>query len=99
MFFIFGGTSAGTPQWAGLAAIARPDGAHRLGDINPALYAIAHGAKHYADVDARHHDGQQRRRRDRRRLRRRRTGWDAVTGLGTPNAAQLLPQLIKRTGY
>jgi hypothetical protein len=23
------------------------------------------------------------------------TGWDAVTGLGTPNAANLLPDLVK----
>ena len=38
-FFLFGGTSAGTPQWAGLAAIADQMAHHRLGDINPALYS------------------------------------------------------------
>ena len=38
--FVFGGTSAGSPQWAGLVALAAQKAHHRLGDINPTLYAL-----------------------------------------------------------
>ena len=97
-FFLFGGTSAGTPQWAGLAAIADQMAHHRLGEINTALYSIANsklevrsafhdvttGNNDVAEIGGNGYDT--------------RKGWDAVTGLGTPNAAQLLPALIKRAG-
>jgi subtilase family serine protease len=96
--FLFGGTSAGSPQWAGLAAIADQLAGHRLGEINTALYSIANssskyrsafhdvttGNNHVADIGGNGYDT--------------RKGWDAVTGLGTPDAAQLLPALIKRAG-
>jgi len=94
-FFIIGGTSAGTPQWAGLAAIGDQISGGRLGDINPSLYDISHNKKLYAksmhditqgnndvvEVGGGYDTGQ---------------GWDPVTGLGTPDAAQLLPTLVKR---
>src|SRR5258706_4153002 len=35
VFFIIGGTSAGSPQWAGLAADADQLGQRRMGNINP----------------------------------------------------------------
>jgi subtilase family serine protease len=38
LFWVFGGTSSGSPQWAGLVAMANQVAHHRLGDINPALY-------------------------------------------------------------
>jgi subtilase family serine protease len=96
VFFIIGGTSAGSPQWAGLAADADQLGHHRMGNINPALYSIAQAKKAYAaglhDITTGNNDvaeigggfdaG---------------TRWDPVTGLGTPNAAELLPLLVKRT--
>jgi subtilase family serine protease len=96
VFFIIGGTSAGSPQWAGLAADADQLGGHRMGNINPALYSIAQAKTHYAaalhDITIGNNDvaeigggfnaG---------------TGWDPVTGLGTPNAAGLLPLLAART--
>jgi subtilase family serine protease len=97
VFFIIGGTSAGSPQWAGLTAVGEQLGGHRFGTINPALYAISHSKKQYAaamhDITTGNNDvseigggfdaG---------------PGWDAVTGLGTPNAVNLLPLLAKRTG-
>jgi len=52
-FFIFGGTSVGSPVWAGLVALAGQMAHHRLGLINPALYDIAHGKKYatnYHDI-------------------------------------------------
>src|SRR4029077_16394942 len=44
-FFIVGGTSAGSPQCAGLAADAVQLGRHRMGNIAPALYSIAKAKK------------------------------------------------------
>jgi subtilase family serine protease len=96
VFFIIGGTSAGSPQWAGLAADADQLSRHRMGNINPALYSIAQAKSQYAaalhDITTGNNDvaeigggfnaG---------------TGWDPVTGLGTPNAAGLLPRLAMRT--
>lgn len=95
-FFIIGGTSAGSPQWAGLAADADQLGHHRMGNINPALYSIAQAKKFYAaalhditignnDVAEIGGDGFNAGRR-----------WDPVTGLGTPNAAVLVPLLAAR---
>jgi subtilase family serine protease len=37
--FIFGGTSAGSPRWAGIVALADQKAGHRLGSINRDLYA------------------------------------------------------------
>lgn len=96
IFFISGGTSAGSPQWAGLAADGDQLAGHRMGNINPALYSVAQAKTHYAaalhDITAGNNDvaeigggfdaGR---------------GWDPVTGLGTPNAAGLLPLLVQRT--
>jgi subtilase family serine protease len=96
IFFIIGGTSAGTPQWAGLAAIGDQIARHRLGSLNPGLYDIAHSKKHYADamhdITVGNNDVAE-------------IGggfdagarWDAVTGLGTPKAAALLPLLVQRS--
>ncbi len=95
-FFIVGGTSAGTPQWAGLAAIGDQIARHRLGSINAALYDIGHNKNRYAatmhDMVVGNNDvaeiggGFDTAK-----------GWDPVTGLGTPKASSLLPLLIKRS--
>ena len=45
-FYIFGGTSAGSPQWAALTAITDQLNHGRLGDINPALYRLSSGDFH-----------------------------------------------------
>jgi subtilase family serine protease len=93
-WYIIGGTSAGSPQWAGLVALADQIKGHALGYINPALYQIANNSTMYAkdfyDVTT---GGNQ--------IEptvpgwSSATGWDPVTGLGTPNAANLLPDLAK----
>ena len=41
--YLFGGTSAGSPQWAGLAAIADQIAHGRVGAINASLYAAGGG--------------------------------------------------------
>jgi subtilase family serine protease len=90
-WFIVGGTSCSAPQWAGLIAIADQLAGHGLGLINPALYSLAAGANYgsyFYDVTVGNNQ----------------TdpsipgyfaspGWDPVTGLGTPNAATLVPAL------
>lgn len=92
-FYLFGGTSSGSPQWAGITAVADQLGHHRLGNINPALYKISKSASLYRkalhDVTTGNND-----------VVEIGTGftakknWDAVTGLGSPNAAYLLPLLV-----
>jgi subtilase family serine protease len=94
-WYVVGGTSASSPQWAGLIAIADQVAGRNLGYINPALYQIANDPTKYAndffDVTAKCNQT---------------TsipgycasmGWDAVTGLGTPNVANLIPDLIAAT--
>jgi subtilase family serine protease len=92
-WYVVGGTSCSAPQWAGLIAIADQIAGSDLGYINPALYKIAANPAMYAadffDVtignnQTRSIPGYS-----------ASTGWDAVTGLGTPNAAHLLPDLVK----
>jgi subtilase family serine protease len=98
LYLTFGGTSAGSPQWAGLAADADQMAKHDLGNVNDDLYRLAHearphGAAFFHDVTTGNNEvaeigggydaG---------------PGWDAVTGLGTPNAAQLLPALAHEHG-
>jgi subtilase family serine protease len=91
-WYTVGGTSASSPQWAGLIAIADQIAGRDLGFINPALYAIANDpAKYAADFyDPFQNNngccGQPGWPASK--------GWDAVTGLGTPNAAKLIPDLI-----
>jgi subtilase family serine protease len=45
--YIFGGTSAGSPQWAGIIALTDQRAEHRVGFINPILYAIGHNPSTY----------------------------------------------------
>ncbi len=53
VLFIVGGTSAGSPQWAGIAALANEARANLgkglIGNINPTLYSIYHSARYAAD--------------------------------------------------
>src|SRR5713226_6694036 len=51
--FIVGGTSAGSPQWAGIAALANQARANAgkgpIGDLNPVLYSIYHSTRYSSD--------------------------------------------------
>jgi subtilase family serine protease len=90
-WFIVGGTSCSSPQFAGLVAIADQIAGHGLGQINPTLYQLASGPNYgtyfydvttgnnHADPSITGYPAT--------------TGWDPVTGLGTPNAATLVPAL------
>lgn len=52
-FYVFGGTSVGSPQWAGIIALATQYGGSRIGILNPTLYSTdqnAHSAANFHDV-------------------------------------------------
>ena len=94
--YIFGGTSAGSPQWSGLVALADQAIRGRVGSINPVLYSIYYDTRLYKSVfhDIRsgnnnffHADGSD--------LvgYKAAVGWDPVTGLGTPNFDKVVGRL------
>jgi subtilase family serine protease len=93
-WFIIGGTSVACPQWAGMVAIADQINGGGLGLINPGLYKIGADATRYA------HDFYDVTTGNNQRVAsvpgyNATTGWDPVTGLGTANAANFLPDLVK----
>lgn len=96
--FITSGTSAGGPVWSAILAIGNQMAGHPLGFINPALYKVGTSssyAQDFRDVTSgnntvydadgnlvvKGYDAV--------------PGWDAATGLGSPIADKLLPDLIK----
>jgi subtilase family serine protease len=94
LVFQFGGTSAGSPQWAGLAALTDQLAHRRIGNINADLYGLAHGPLygalyhditvgdntfHGADITVPGFAATK--------------GWDPASGLGTPKANVLVPAL------
>jgi subtilase family serine protease len=94
-FFLFGGTSVGPPTWSGLVVDTDQLAGHDIGDINRVLYQIGQSSHARADLhDVRVGNN------DVAEIGgagfEAREGWDPVTGLGTPNAANLLPELAKR---
>jgi subtilase family serine protease len=94
-WYVVGGTSSGSPQWAGLVAIANQLNGGPLGYINPALYKIGSNASRYAadfyDVT----EGLTNQNDPTIPGYAASTGWDPITGLGTPNAAVFVPDLVK----
>ena len=96
-YYIIGGTSAGSPQWAGIFALANTaraaGGKAPLGFANPALYSIAKGPNYAADFhDIKAGDN----------ILTGTTvgfaagpGFDLATGWGTPNVANLIRDLAK----
>jgi kumamolisin len=88
---VIGGTSAATPLWAGLVALADQAAAGErkpaLGFLNPALYSLGSSAASpspFHDVtiggNLFYSAG---------------PGWDYATGWGSPDAALLIPALVK----
>lgn len=88
-----GGTSASTPFWAAIVAIANQVAGHPLGFINPILYKLGlarqgdfrditsgDNSYHMNGVDVTGYQAT--------------IGWDAVTGWGVPQAYQLIGDLI-----
>jgi kumamolisin len=78
---VVGGTSAVAPLWAGLIAVLNEKLGRRLGYINPQLYAMNQSAG-FHDIKTGNNGAFS-----------ARPGWDACTGLGSPDGAGLLHAL------
>ena len=78
---VIGGTSAVAPLWAGLLARINESLGKNVGYINPTLYASKAKAT-FHDITSGSNDGYL-----------AAPGWDACTGLGSPNGAALLTAL------
>jgi kumamolisin len=74
---VFGGTSAVAPLWAGLIALLNEQNKKSAGFIHPALYKA--GEKPFNDITVGNNGAYS-----------AKAGWDACTGLGTPNGQALL---------
>jgi subtilase family serine protease len=81
-WYIFGGTSAASPQWAGVTADLNQAVGHPLGFLNPMLYQVGEGStysSHFYDITSGNNSfngltGYN-----------ATTGWDPATGWGSPN--------------
>ena len=85
------GTSAATPIWAGIAALADQAAGHRLGMLNTSLYRLSRGddgsSRAFHDITTGNNSfhgvvGFS-----------AAAGWDPVTGLGSPNVARIIHAL------
>ncbi|MDB5394419.1 MAG: peptidase propeptide [Rhodospirillales bacterium] len=78
---VFGGTSAVAPLWAGLIAIINQKLGRPVGFLHPVLYRTPEG---FRDITKGNNGGYT-----------AHAGWDACTGLGSPNGVALLAALEK----
>lgn len=84
-----GGTSQSAPVWAGMTALMNQyiidNGGTALGDINPLLYRVSQGSRlpGFRDITA-----------GSNAVDAPRRGYDLVTGLGSPNVANLASILL-----
>ena len=99
-----GGTSAGSPQWAALVVLANQYAGHRLGFLNDALYRISKTPAVYAkslhDITTGNNSVLTYDNNGKPVVLpgyAAKTGWDAVTGVGTPNATYLVHILGRYT--
>jgi subtilase family serine protease len=101
-WFLFGGTSAGSPQWAGLTALANQKAGGRLGFLNSAIYQIGKINKTYAasfhDIASGNNSVLEFDANNNPVIVdgfAAATGWDATTGAGTPLNSTLVDNLIR----
>jgi kumamolisin len=79
---VFGGTSAVAPLWAALVARVNQQMGKPIGFLNPLIYAQAVEASGFHDITEGNNGSFT-----------ASAGWDACTGLGSPDGAQLLAAL------
>jgi kumamolisin len=82
---VIGGTSAVSPLWAGLIALANQQNGKSAGFIQPAIYA-AKGKTAFRDITQGNNGGFS-----------AGTGWDACTGLGSPIGTQVIKVVAPAT--
>jgi subtilase family serine protease len=86
-YYTIGGTSEGSPDWAGLAADLDTFAGHPLGLLNPYLYALGAVGVGFHDVTV-GNNGQ-----DGVPGYNATPGWDAASGWGSPNLSQLFSDI------
>lgn len=79
---VIGGTSAVAPLWAGLIALINQSIGKPVGFLNPLLYPKSNQAADFNDVTSGNNGAYS-----------ARAGWDACTGLGSPNGLQIAAAL------
>lgn len=83
----FGGTSAVAPLWAGLTALINQQLGRPAGYLNPVLYQRLPPGQGFRDITVGDNGGY-----------RAGAGWDACTGLGSPDGQALLDALTALAG-
>ena len=98
-FHIFGGTSAATPEFSGIVAMADQVAGQSLGDINKALYSIPYGGG-LVDVTSGNNDIGEFTNSDGNTYHvpgfDALAGYDLASGLGTVDPARFVPALAQR---
>jgi subtilase family serine protease len=86
-YYTIGGTSEGSPDWAGFTADLDQFAGHPIGLLNPYLYALGAAGVGFHDVTVGNNsiDGVP--------GYSATPGWDAATGWGSPDLGQLLPDI------
>jgi subtilase family serine protease len=100
-FYLIGGTSEASPEFAGIIAIADQAAGHGLGLLNPALYAMeAASAPGIVDVTSGNNSVTFKQGGAVHTVHgfRAKPGYDLTTGIGTINAALFVPELVAATG-
>lgn len=81
-YYVIGGTSVGSPSWAGSMALMDQKSGGKLGLVTPILYSILNNPTEYAkafhDVTVGNNDPTS-----------ANVGWDPLTGIGSPNLGEL----------
>ena len=80
---VIGGTSAVAPLWAGLIALLNEKLGKNVGWLHPHLYGAALQRKAFHDITSGGNGSFQ-----------AKPGWDACTGLGSPDALEILATLL-----
>lgn len=79
---VIGGTSAVAPLWAGLIALINQGIGKPVGFLNPLLYGQANKSDDFHDITSGNNGAYS-----------ARSGWDACTGLGSPNGLDIAQAL------
>ncbi len=81
-YYLVGGTSVGSPSWAGSLALIDQKAGTKLGLITPTLYSILNNPTEYSkafhDITVGNNDPDS-----------AGVGWDPLTGIGSPNLGEL----------
>lgn len=95
-FYVIAGTSAGSPQWAGIVADANELAGHPLGFLNPKLYAIGEESDLFHDIKYGGNASYYSSAAPPVMGYVATPGWDLTTGWGTPDLGRLLWELTQK---